>query len=158
MDIFGIIGAVSGIVSLLTVLYFAVAWKTSVDADRKAWRNTCQQYPPAELWMMCKTMWDIYVIPALQDRPDLAERHSPYRLTAKGEDLIPDHIKKQLDEIPANCINQDDISAGWLVVKHIGLNHLSDLAKEQGVLLQEMVAILSTYLDEKLRNHQPTRG
>jgi hypothetical protein len=152
MSAIDFIGAISGIVSLLTVIYLTVAWKTGVDADRNAWKKTCQAYPPGELWVMCKTMWDIYVLDILQKRPDLAVKKSPLRLTPQGKDLIPAGIKTQLGLIPQNSLSTEDISSGWLVVKHIGLNHISGMAKENDLTVQEAVAILSTYLDELLDN------
>lgn len=151
-EIAAIIGAAAGVISLVTVIYFVVYWKAGVDTDRKAWRETCQHYPPAELWTMCKTMWDIYVVNVLQDRPDLAERHSPWKLKPKAEGLIPGNIKDQLEKIPKNSVCREDVSNGWLVVKYIGLNHLTDLAKEKGISIQETVAILSTYLEERNNN------
>lgn len=151
-EVAAIVGAISGIVSFLMLLYFVVSWKAGVDADRRAWRDSCDHYPPGELWMMCKTMYDIYVVDTLRQRPDLAESHSPWQLKPKAKELIPADIRKELDNIPQNHVCREDVSNGWLVVKYIGLSHIGDLAQKKGISLQETIAVLSIYLEEK-QNH-----
>lgn len=152
-EIASIIGAVAGLFSLVTILYFLIYWKAGVDTDRKAWRETCEHYPPAELWTMTKTMWEIYVVNVLQQRPDLAEHRSPWKLKDKGREMIPEVVRKQLDQVPNNHFCREDVANGWLVVKYIGLERLSALAKEKGLSLQETIAVLSTYLDERQDNY-----
>lgn len=151
-EITSIIGAVTGIVSLLTILYLAVRWKSNVDKDRDYFRKCIEQYPPAEMWTMAKTLWDIYVVDALRTRPDLAEHHSAYKLKPEGEDLIPDDIKQELTQIPHNPNFNDEIASGYLVVKFLGLERVSKMAEQKSLSVQEAIAILSTYLDEKNRH------
>lgn len=50
--------------------------------------------------MMTKTLWNIYVINALRDRPDLAEHGSAYRLKKETENLIPDNLKEAMAQVP----------------------------------------------------------
>ena len=150
--VLSVIGAITGILSLAGIILIAGVWKGSVDADRQAWKNNFQSYPPGELWMMCKTMWDIYVVNILQDRPDLAERHSPWKLKPKARELIPDEFRQLLDTNPECNACKEDVANGWLVVKYIGLNHLTDFSKKKGISLQETIAVLSTYLEER-QNH-----
>lgn len=157
-EIASIIGSVSGVISLLGIAYLIGFWKGRVDTRLNSYDESCRQYPPAELWMMTKTMWDIYVVNVLHERPDLAEKRSPWRLKQAGKDLIPDRIKQQLDEIPLTPHCVDDVANGWLVVKAIGLNHLTDLAKEKDISVQEAIAVLSTYLDERQAQNGPTQG
>lgn len=150
-EIFAIIGAVSGIISLAAIVYFAGVWRGQVDKDRDSFRKCIEQYPPAEMWTMVKTLWDIYVVDALRTRPDLAEHHSAYKLKPEGEDLIPDDIKQELKQLPHNPFNNDEIASGYLVVKFLGLERVSKMAEQKGLSVQEAIAILSTYLDEKNR-------
>lgn len=146
-----VIGAVSGLLAIVGVVGMWYYWKGQVDATVGAWRKDCEKYPPAEIWMMCTTMWRVFIDDTLHKRPDLAETRSPYRLKDKGKDMIPDTIKKKLDEIPINPGTNEDVANGWLAVKFVGLNHISDMAKGNGLSVQEAVAVLSTYLDERFR-------
>lgn len=144
-----IIGAITGIVSLLTILYLAVMWKSSVDKDRSYFRDSLKNYPPAEMWTMVKTLWDIYVLDALRNRPDLAEHHSPYKLKPEARDLIPDDLKSELNKNTNNSDQKEGIATGYLVVKILGIERVSQIAEQKGLSVQEFIAVLSTYLAEK---------
>jgi len=143
----GIVGAISGCVSLLGIIYFFGVWRGKVDSALKEFKDGVKNYPPAEMWTMCKTLWEIYVVEALHRRPDLAEHGSSFKLKKEGEDLIPDDIKPLLDRIPHNPFSSEQIATGYLVVKHIGLDLIGKMAEETGLSVQEAIAILSTYLE-----------
>lgn len=146
-DIAAVIGAISGVVSLLAIVYFAGVWRSQVDKDRAYFRDCLKLYPPGEMWTMVKTLWDIYVVDALHNRPDLATHHSAYKLKPEGECLIPDDIKQALRQIPMNPRNREDIASGWLVIKYLGVERVSQMAELKDLTVQEAVAVLSTYLD-----------
>jgi len=125
-------------------------WRGKVDTQLKDFGQSIKSYPPAEMWTMTKTLWDIYVLDALHHRPDLASHGSSYKLKKEAEDLIPDRIKNALDNIPLNpTASANQIASGWLVVKHLGLEQIQDMAEEKELNVQEAVAILSTYLEER---------
>lgn len=151
MDITAIIGAVSGVISMLTLVYLLGVWKGGVDSKLKDIARLLSQYPPSETALMAKTLWEIYVVDALRNRPDLAEHQSAYKLKKEGEDLIPDHLKAELCQISKslliveNCNNNEAIASGWLVVKHLGMEAISRMAEEKDLSVQESIAILSTY-------------
>lgn len=150
-----IIGAISGVISLLGLIYFAVTWKTKVD-DQLGHVGKCfEDYPPAEMWTMTKTLWDVYVLDALRHRPDLAEHGSGYKLKQNGRDLIPDYMFALLDCIPKNPVLREDIATGYLVVKHIGLDMVQQMAEEKKISVQEAIALLSTYLENSTNNSRP---
>lgn len=151
-NIAGIIGAVSGCLSLLGIAYLFGVWRGKVDSALKEFNKCMEQYPPAEMWTMTKTLWDIYVVSALHRRPDLAEHSSSFKLKREGEELIPEHIKPLLDRLPLNPLNREAIATGYLVVKHIGLDLISKMAEEKHLTVQEAIAILSCYID----NSSPT--
>jgi len=90
MEIASIVGAISGSISLLGIFYLFGVWRGKVDNTLNAFNKCMDQYPPAEMWTMTKTLWDIYVVEALHHRPDLAQRGSDFKLKKEGEDLIPD--------------------------------------------------------------------
>lgn len=150
MDIFAIIGSVSGLISIVGLVYLLGVWKGSVDSKLRDITQQISQYPPGETSLMAKTLWDIYVVDALRNRPDLAEHHSSYKLRREGEDLIPDDIKQELNQVPHNEQNKDAIASGWLVVKHLGMEAISRVADEKGLSIQEAIAILSTYLENNM--------
>lgn len=145
----GIVGSVSGCVSLLGIVYFLGFWRGKVESSLKAFQDCMTNYPPGEMWTMTKTLWDIYVVSALHHRPDLAEHGSSYKLKKEGEELIPDHVKALLDRIPHNPLNNEALATGYLVVKHIGMDLISKMAEEKQLSVQEAIAILSTYLETK---------
>lgn len=156
--ILAILGAVSGLISLLTIVYLAGYWKSKVDAKLKGICDLLQAYPPGETAVMVKTLWDIYVVDALGKRPDLAEHRSPYRLKKAAEDMIPPEVKEQLD---GACQGQalkvkmaDNIASGYLVVKLLGLTKITQFAEKAKLSVPEAIGILSTYLDE----HCPHQG
>jgi len=142
-----IVGAVSGCISLLGIVYLFGIWRGKVDSALTEFRASFKDYPPAEMWTMVKTLWDIYVLAALHNRPDLAEHGSSYKLKKKGCDLVPDYMAALLNQIPHNPGRREDIATGYLVVKHIGLELISKMAEEEKLTVQESIAILSTWLD-----------
>lgn len=146
-SITSIIGAISGCLSLLGIVYLFGVWRGKVDTQLKDFTKCIKDYPPAEMWTMVKTLWEIYVVAALHRRPDLAEHGSGYTLKKEGEDLIPDYILPLLKGIPRNPHNSEAVATGYLVVKHIGLELISKMAEEKDLTVQESIAILSTWLE-----------
>lgn len=151
-NIAAIIGAISGVASLLTIVYLVGFWKGKIEAKLGNVCQSMQKYPLEETAIMTKTLWEIYVVDALRNRPDLAEHHSSYKLKQEGEDLIPDDIKQELDNLPTNPTNDESIATGYLVVKFLGQERISRMAEEKGLSMQEAIAVLSTYLDENSRH------
>jgi len=145
----GIVGAISGCLSLLAIVYLFGVWRGKVDSAVNGFREVVKDYPPAEMWTMVKTLWEIYVVDALHHRPDLAQHGSSFKLKKEGLDLIPDYMFPLLDCIPHNPGLQEDIATGYLVVKHIGLELVSQMAREKEVSIQEAIALLSTHLENK---------
>ncbi|MBA7669982.1 hypothetical protein ES703_78123 [subsurface metagenome] len=135
----------------MTIVYLVGFWKGKIEAQLGNIVQSMQKYPPEETGRMINTLWEIYVLEPLRNRPDLAEHHSSYKLKPEGHCLIPDDIKQELDNLPTNPINKEAIASGYLVIKFLGVERVSRMAEEKGLSLQEAVAVLSTYLDEK--NH-----
>jgi len=148
-----IIGSITGVLSLLGIVYMLGHWKGHVDTRLRELTDTMNQYPPAETTLMVKTLWDIYVVDALRARPELAESHSAFRLNKKGHDMIPDALKRELEHITLNPTTKEAVASGYLVVKHLGMESITKWAGEVELSVQEAIAILSTYLDEKLDPH-----
>jgi len=154
-DLPGIIGAISGCISLMGIVYLAGIWRGEVNSALKEQAKNSEQYPPAEMWTMVKTLWDIYVVSALHHRPDLAEHGSGYKLKADGEDLIPDHMKVLLKRIPRVADNHNDVATGYLVVKNIGMDLINEMAEQKELSVQETIAIMSCWLDVHSNNVHP---
>ena len=148
-DIFAIIGAVSGIASLLAIIYLVGVWKSRVDTNLGNIIQSMQKYPLEQTALMAKTLWEIYVVDALQHRPDLAERGSGFRLKQEGKDIIPDYMLTLLKRVPRNPLNSEQVATGYLVVKHIGLDIINKMAEEKELTVQESIAILSTWLESQ---------
>jgi len=144
-NIVSLVGAISGCLSLFGLVYLLGVWRGKVDSALNEFKNCSKNYPPAEMWTMTKTLWDIYVVDALRNRPDLAEHSSAYKLKKEGEDLIPEYMKPLLERIPHNPLNSENIATGYLVVKYVGLDPISKMATEKGLSVQESIAILSCY-------------
>lgn len=150
-EVVAIIGAVSGLLSLFTIIYLLGVWKGKVDNQLVSISQSMHKYPPEETALMAKTLWEIYVVDALRNRPDLAEHHSAYKLKDEGKDLIPDDLKGELDRLDLNPLNNESLASGWLVVKYLGTERISRMAEQKCLSVQESIAILSTYLEERRR-------
>jgi len=149
-----IIGSITGVLSLLGIVYMLGHWKGHVDTRLRELTDTMNQYPPAETALMVKTLWEIYVVDALRGKADLAEQHHSFRLKKEGHDIIPDALKQKLDQTPLNpTTNRESVASGYLVVKHLGIESITKWAGEVKLSVQEAIAILSLYLDEKLDPH-----
>lgn len=150
-----LIGAIAGGLSLIGVIYMLGVWRGQVDSQLKNAAKCFQDYPPAEMWTMVKTLWDVYIMDALRHRPDLASHGSAYKLNKEGEDLIPEYMKPLLDSIPRNPALNEDIATGYLVVKYIGLTRITQMSEENHLSIQESIALLSTYLEMRANNSRP---
>jgi hypothetical protein len=151
-EVAAIIGCVTGVLSLAGVVYLIGYWKGGIDTWKKSHEEEHKKYPPSETALMCKTMWDIFIVAALKDRPDLATHQSPYRLTPQGQDLIPQDVKDTLCQIPKEELDREAIANGWLVVSHLGLERIEAIAHSKKLSVPEAVAIFSTFL-ENHTNH-----
>ena len=146
-EILNLIGAITGVISLLGIIYIAGYWKGVVDAFMRQTKECQDKYPAAELSLMVKSLWDVYGLEAMSKRPDLAEHSSPWRLTPKGKDLIPDNLKKLLDGIVGIQLDHSGAAANWLVVKTLGLDRISDFARDTGLSLHESIGVLGIHLE-----------
>lgn len=153
----GLIGSISGVISIIILIYMLGYWKGKVDQHLKSFERCLQDYPPAELATMVKTLWEVYVVDALHHRPDLAT-HSSFHLKQEGHDLIPERIKPALDAIPPSEYNSNAIASGYLVVKYLGIEIIQGVAREGALSVHETIAILSCYLNEKAESLEPHQG
>ena len=164
MDLVSLISLIVGIVTLAGVVYAIGRWVAKIEG-----RLT-------ELSNMLNTLWNIYVVDVLRNKPGLAEQHSDFHLKKEGLDLIPDELKDRLDEIiggnpgPSKAggrfgwladrplwrayrrppQNSNNIASGYLVVKTLGLERIKTWASEKDLSVQEGIAILSAYLAERI--------
>ena len=150
MDIASIVGAVTGTVSLLAIIWFAGVWKGSMESSINTIKECQEKYPPAETSVMVKTLWDVYIVGGLQNRPDLASHKSPYKLHAATREMIPSEIRQTLDEKIKTSINGHLPCFGYQVVKTLGEPRLIRLSQEIGLTLQETISILVTYVSEDI--------
>ena len=88
-NIASIIGAISGCLSLVGIVYMLGVWRGKVDNQLNNWAQSFKDYPPAEMWTMTKTLWEIYVVDALHHRPDLAVHGSSFKAPLKSPRYFP---------------------------------------------------------------------
>lgn len=160
-----VIGVLTGFASLIGIFYGLIfklgwlkGWKESVDEWQKKHDEAEKDCSPHETALMCKTMWDIYVVGALRDRPDLATHRSPLKLTPYSESIIPDDLKITLNMIRTGRQDKENIATGWLVVKYLGITKIEKLSKDKELSIPETIAVLSTYIDELSNNHHSGRS
>lgn len=155
-DFIQILSIVSGTVSLAGVIYLLGHWKGQIDAKTKI----LDQYSISDLALMIKTLWDVYVMDVLHQRPDLIQHNSPYHVTAKGEELIPPEIRRKLtcainsegeELLPpeirrkVTCAINEGCPRAWHVIKQVGLPTIEKIAEEKGLTVQQTIAILAIY-------------
>ncbi len=143
--IFAIVGAVSGIVSLLGIAYMIGLWRGRVETRVESLESQIREHPLAEIAMMVHTLWDIYVLDALRDRPDLVEHSSRYRLKKEAEHLVPQEIRDMLDQL--DCCG---LTPAWAVVKAVGMQKISHMANHNGFTVQQTIGILTAYATPRL--------
>jgi hypothetical protein len=156
-DIAAVFGIIGGIIAIFTIVYMTGFWKrgveddivhikkdiTEINVDLKKWNLP-------SFCMMVQTLWDVYVIDTLHKRPDIAQFKSPPKLTQKGLDYIPEDVKEMFDRLEISINDRSNISSGYLAVQIVGLDRITKLASEKDLSIQEMIAVLSTYLSSKL--------
>lgn len=143
---FDIAVVISSLISLAGFVYLAGYWKGKVDSFMKTSQDCDSKYPPAEIGLQVKTLWDVYGLEALRGRPDLAGHKSPWRLTEKGQSLIPAPVRQQLDKV-ARLADHRDTASGWLAIKTLGLERVQELAKETELTTPETLGVLSIYVE-----------
>ena len=145
--IVSIVGLVTGILSIAGVVYVLGVWKGRFETKLLNLQKANEDYPPAEIALMTKTLWDIVVVDALRSRPDLAERGSGYRLKKEGEDLIPTDLRDELSSLVLSSRSAKVSVTGWELVKVLGMERVQNFAEEKGLSVQEAIAVLATYAE-----------
>jgi len=122
MDAVAIIGAITGIASLILYLYKIGVKDGKVDTK-------------------LDVLWKIYVLDALHDAPTLAQHHSPPSITDEGVSEIPDDIKKCLDDYKKHSGDY-----GYDATQCLGLDQIRDFAQSKNWTVRRAVGLLSLYL------------
>lgn len=104
---------------------------------------------------MVKTLWEVYVLDALQNRPDLASKGSDFKLKPEGERLIPQNMKDMLINISPGLKKKEDVVSGFLVVETLGIDSIENLSRINNLSIQETIAILSTFLQNNTDHYEP---
>lgn len=133
MDIVAIIGAVSGLISLLMLGYTLGVWKGAINTK-------------------VELLWKISVEDELvrQRHNDLVGSSSDWQIKEKGEALLPEDLKHDIEGLlKKRKLNPDGSIAD--IVKHIGLSRLSRIAQEKGATIQIVVALMYAYGKTLLR-------
>jgi len=154
--VFSVIGAITGLVSLIGLVYQLGYRNANVDGKIEKMEKTLEKWNLGEIGTQVKTLWDIYVLDALRNRPDLASHSSSLTINPKGEDMLPDDVKKALREFQP-C-DQDMDSASWLVVKCLGVERIENLSKNIDLSYQETVALLAVYYQKYHPECPPVKG
>ena len=149
-QITAILGAITGVIAILSLLYNRIYHDATQDKDLAQIKEALKTYKLPEMSLMVTTMWQAYTTDLPHRRPDLAENHSPCSLRPAGLAMIPPDMQAELDKIEITPEDKENVVTGYLVTKIIGLKRINELAQKKGVLVQEMIGILSTYLDCKL--------
>lgn len=156
---FDIAVGISCLFTLIMVFYLSIYWKSQVDSYIRQSKECDSKYPPLEIGLQVKTLWEIYGVEALRNKPDLAAHSSPWHLTPKGQSLIPEKVKEKLDDIPGQPDNREGMASFWLAVKTLGMDNVNQFARESGLTLQEAVGVLGVHVDNlRTQDGQDGRG
>lgn len=109
----------------------------------KALSDNFEKYPLPEISNQVKTLWEVYVVDALHNRQDLANRGSPLEITTKGEAMIPQDIKDMLKNHNPKIDNTH--SAGWLVINCLGIDCITMLGLKLDLSFAVTLALLSVF-------------
>jgi len=151
-EIASLIGAISGSLSLLMLIYLAGVWKGKVDNHIKVVDQEREKYSQPEMYRMIKTLWDAYVIDPLHCRPGISQHHSPVRLTEIGLQFIPVEFRDKLDSVVSAY--DENIVTGYVVSQLFPMDELMNLAEQNKQTIQETIAILSCYLKNKIEDRR----
>jgi hypothetical protein len=116
------VGAVTGIVSLILILYYIAVWKGKTDTK-------------------VDTLWNIYVMDALQDNNQLIQHHSPVIITKLGEDEIPVELQVCIDDHMCRGKNY-----GYEVIQCLGMDKVQKFAQDKGWSVQRSLGLLALYM------------
>ena len=114
-------GAITGVFSLIMIFLYLGVWKGQTDTK-------------------VNTLWDIYVMDALHDMPELLH-HSLPSLTEEGMREIPADLKQCLDKHLCKGKNY-----GWEVVQCLGLDKVTGFAQSKGWTNQQAIGLLTLYI------------
>ncbi len=145
-----ILGVLLGGTSLIILVVKYIRRDTQRDDNLQKVCETLNKYDLGQIHLMVTTMWQAYTSDLPHRRPDLAENHSPCSLTPAGLEMIPAEIKAELDRVNLLPDDRENVVTGYLVTKILGMERINLMAKINHVLVQEMIGILSTYLDCRL--------
>jgi len=114
-----------------------------ISSQLKTLSDNFEKYPLPEISNQVKTLWEVYVVDALHNRQDLANRGSPLEITEKGEAMIPDDIKEMLKNHNPKFDNSH--SAGWLTINCLGIDCITALSIKLDLSFAVTMALLAVY-------------
>jgi hypothetical protein len=145
-----IVGIILGCASLIILAINYIRRDTKKEDELNNTIGLLKKFDLSEMHLMVTTMWKAYTADLPYKRPDLAQNHSPCNLTPAGLGMIPAEVKAELDKFEISPDAKENVVTGYLVVKIMGIERINALARENKVLVQEMIGILSAYLDCRL--------
>jgi hypothetical protein len=152
MEATAIIALVLGIVSLMSTILLVGVWKGRIEADVSIIKKELEKYNIAEIASEVHTLWEVYVVDAMRSHPNLAQQHSPLKITEEGINEIPPEIQQALEKFPVCHTENGDIPA-WDAVKCLGLPVIQQVANTKGWTLQKTIALLGLYLKKLEEDH-----
>lgn len=144
-----VISIVATAISLAGILFGIGYWRGKVDNELKWLKEKCQSYSDAKIPDRVAKMeakfelvWEVFTEQVLTDRPHLATRQSPLKLTAQALEATAE-VRACL-ELSNHTTPSDKVLVD--VPAQIGLVKLKDIANRHSMTLAELLAIISLEL------------
>ncbi|MDD5701583.1 MAG: hypothetical protein PHU23_05975 [Dehalococcoidales bacterium] len=128
-EIISIIALITGIISLILILYKIGVRDGKVDTK-------------------LDVLWNVYVMDALHNEANLAQHHSPPTITPEGEAIIPADFKQCIEKHTCK-----DGNYGFEVVQCLGMEKVQKFAQDNDWTMQKALGILTLYM-RKVKNVQ----
>lgn len=142
-DVSTLVAIVVGVIAIIAPIASGFYWKGQTDASLKA----CKDLPSKTQALQDKMdiLWKIFVEQTLKGAPNLAEHHSPYKLTAEGEQCLA-KLDGAIGSIMLEhtCINPSDVLI--LLSNKIGQAEFDTVVENSGCTRAEFYSVLTIKL------------
>ncbi|MFQ6071248.1 MAG: hypothetical protein ACE5KT_00905 [Methanosarcinales archaeon] len=145
-----ILGSVTGIISLASIIYFAgfKLGKMTTQIDTIAQDITTLKEGHQKIGKMATQLDRIPLMKSV-DSSNVGVGSKKYVLTEKGKALLPEDLKEDLRKV-ALKLGKIEFKDAAFIIKEIGIDRLTDIALDKKIGLDELITFITLYSMEIL--------